>query len=165
VPSETPGRDKCLELPPVERLPAEVLQLHPVDVLVLGDLTNARSYAWLSRVELGLPRPRMIIEFWGEMALFDEGGPVSKSGITLWEEQGYSTSCRNINSTQVGGVVDRYWLVVVRYRSTLLDPELEWPEVGEGVCRPMSNCLRPTGIPGTAYRHDLDTDKAKLAYQ
>jgi hypothetical protein len=27
----------------------------------------------------------------------------------------------------------------------------------------MANCLRPTGIPSSAYRHDLDSDKAKLA--
>jgi hypothetical protein len=107
----------------------------------------------------------MIVEFWGEMALFDEGGPVAKAAVTRWEQQGYSTSCKNLNSTQVGGVVDRYWLIIVHYRSTLLDPELDWPEVSEEVCRPMSNCLRPTGVPGRAYRHDLDSDKAKLAYQ
>jgi hypothetical protein len=62
VTSDTPGRDECLELPNVERLPLDVLRRHPVDVLVLGDLTDVRSIEWLTRVEQGLPRPRMVFE-------------------------------------------------------------------------------------------------------
>jgi hypothetical protein len=151
-------------LPQVGRLPRDVLSRHPVDVLVLGDLTDACEREWITRVELGADRPRIVFEFWEEEALFRDCGPVSKSTVTLWSDLGYATNCRSINSTQVGGVVDRYWLVVVRYQNALQGSELEWPRIDEEVKCPMSNCLRTTGIPGSAFRYDLRSDAAVLAY-
>jgi hypothetical protein len=164
IPTETPGRPPCLELAPVERLPQDVLTRHPVDVLVMGQLSETVELEWLTRVGKASPQPRIIFEFWDETAVFKEGGPMSKSVVTRWENIGYSSSCSNVNSTQVGGVVDRFWLIAVRYKRKPQDLELVWPPVTEEIRRPMSNCLRPANVPGRAYRHDLRTDAAKLRY-
>jgi hypothetical protein len=66
-----------------------------------------------------------------------------------------------INALQVGGVVDRTWLVVARHH----DKDLSWPEWPEKVTRPMQNCLRPTGIPKAAYRPDPKTAQARVPGQ
>jgi hypothetical protein len=50
-----------------------------------------------------------------------------------------------------GGVVDRVWLIVVRANANTWG-KWAWPDFPGVVIRPMSNCLRPTGIPWTAYR-------------
>jgi hypothetical protein len=136
---------------------------HAVDVLVLGNLTEAGEQEWLTRVSLGV-KPLLVLEFWDEDAMFTEAGPVSKRVATLWEAQGFATSCANIKSTQVGGVLDRQWLVVARYPEDDERSPLEWPTIDQEVRRPMSNCFQPTGIPGNAYCRDLTSNKARLQY-
>jgi hypothetical protein len=71
-------------------------------------------------------------------------------------------TCRLINATQVGGVIDLVWLVVVRSKRTTDKQEFKWPNAGPEVSRPMNNCLQPTNIPRAAYKHQLDTDAKKL---
>jgi hypothetical protein len=148
----------------VDQTGLDILRSHPVDVLVLGNLNESRELEWLTRVRHGT-KPIMVLEFWEEGVMFKEAGPVSKRVATLWEEQGYSTSCVGINSTQVGGVVDRQWLIVAGYKKDDRGSPLEWPPIEQEVRHPMFNCLRPTGIPGNAFRRDLASDeKARFQY-
>jgi hypothetical protein len=77
---------------------------------------------------------------------------------------GYRTNCSVINATQVGGVIDKPWLIVVRYNEEFQKTTWQWQPVTEEIRRPMNNCLRPTGIPYSTYRTDLQTAKARLAH-
>jgi hypothetical protein len=69
-----------------------------------------------------------------------------------WSSLGYASSCVSANATQVGGVVDRKWLICAQ---TLHRAKLgwNWPTLPTEVTRPLANCLRPVGVPGSAYRH------------
>jgi hypothetical protein len=95
-------------------LPKDILKQYPVDLLVLGDLDSNRLRTWQDIVAKAELPPIFVIKFWEENMLFREDGPVTKTSVTHWDKLGYATSCRTVNSTQVGGVIDRYWLVVVR---------------------------------------------------
>jgi hypothetical protein len=75
---------------------------------------------------------------------------MAKLTVTKWSREGYQTTCRTLNGLQVGGVVDRSWLIVARIPADALNG-WAWPHVPELVTRPMSNCLQPTGVPWSAY--------------
>jgi hypothetical protein len=154
-----PNRPDCLQVDDIRRLSNNFLIQHPVHLLVLGDLNFAQHEAWLDRIKLAQSPPQLLFELWTEDQLFSETGPVAKSQVIKWEEAKYHTTCRLINATQVGGVLDRRWLVVVHYRSEQVEPELRWPNLGLEISRPMNNCLRPSGIPYMAYRKGKDETK------
>jgi hypothetical protein len=156
--SDTPGRPPCLQVADVHRLPNTSLCKHPVDLLVLGNLDAGGHAAWLKRIQHATTPPRLLFEFWPENALFSEEGPVSKGQVTKWDDAQYHTTCRLINATQVGGVVDRRWLVVIRHRNDWKKQESQWPALGPEVASPMNNCLRPSGIPHAAYRRRTKSD-------
>jgi hypothetical protein len=149
--SDVPCRPECPQVPDVRRLPSVFLDLYPVDLLLLGDLDTIKHSAWLVRITRATKRPRLVIEFWEEDKLFSDEGPVSKLQVTKWQEAGYRSTCRLVNATQTGGVVDRNWLVVIWDEAGSKQQDFSWPSLGEVVSRPMNNCLRPVGVPYSAY--------------
>jgi len=151
-----PGHPPAPFVGHMERLGNGFLDQHPVELLLLGDLTPSRHDHWLIRVANAAQPPRMILEFWPDDHLLSEVGPVSKECVTKWEALGYGSTCSLLNALQVGGVVDRTWLIVVRHRVK----NLSWPEWHGKVTRPMQNCLKPVGIPKAAYRPDPHIDVA-----
>jgi hypothetical protein len=151
----------CCQVAKVRRLPRSYLQQRPVDLLALGNLGAEQHAAWLERVKYTHSPPRFVFEFWPENSLFSDSGPVSKVQVTKWSNAQSKSTCRLINSTQVGGVVDRRWLVVIRYRSRKNERDLKWPNLGGEVTRPMNNCLRPNGIPYAAYRRCAPHNKSR----
>jgi hypothetical protein len=66
-------------------------------------------------------------------------------------EEGLPVDMSTINSLQVGGVVDRPWLVVARVNEHEW-ADWTWPQFPAKVTRPMNNCLRPANIPRSACR-------------
>jgi hypothetical protein len=123
----------------------------PIDLSVLGDLCPARNTEWRKRIPAGGMAPKLILEFWEPYWVVKEMGPMAKGAIIKWTQKGYQSTCRSLNSLQVGGVVDRTWLVVARVQ----DQEWAhwtWPIFPAAVSRPMNNCLRPVGIPRSAYQ-------------
>jgi hypothetical protein len=151
---DVPYRPECPQVPDVRRLPNTFLDDQPIDLLAWGDLTVEKHAAWLSRITRAEFKPSLVFEFWQEDQLFSEAGPVSKIQVTKWEEVHYRSTCRLINATQMGGVVDRNWLVVIHDRARSEQQDLSWPKLGPLVSRPMNNCLRPSGIPYSAYRSE-----------
>jgi hypothetical protein len=142
-----PGHPSTTFVGHMDRLSVSFLNTSPVDILLLGDLDTRRDTDWLQRVIHAQRPPRLVLEFWNEEALLSEAGPVSKKLVTEWQAAGYGSTCSLLNATQVGGVVDRTWLLVARHTCK----NLRWPEWHRKVVRPMQNCLRPTGIPWVAY--------------
>jgi hypothetical protein len=147
-----PDRPPCFTGPSVHRVKQTFLEEHPVDLLVLGNLDTKTAQAWRERV----PRttegaPRFILEFWDPHWITHESGPMSKASLTPWTKLGYRSSCKTVNALQVGGVVDRHWLIVARVKN-LYWKNWSWPEFPPEVVRPMNKCLRPTGVPASAYK-------------
>jgi hypothetical protein len=70
--------------------------------------------------------------------------------------------CRECDAS--GGVIAKLWLIVVRYNEEFQKTRWLWHPVTEEIRGPMDNCLWPTGVPYSAYRTDLQTAKARLAY-
>jgi hypothetical protein len=149
---DEPKRPLCTHVDEVRRLPRTFLNQNPVDLLVLGDLNPEQHAAWLERIKRANMPPQFVFEFWPENSLFSDEGPVSKVQVTMWSNAQFESTCRLINLTQVGGVVDRRWLTVVRYRLRKDKHDLKWPDLAGEVSRPMNNCLCPSGIPYAAYR-------------
>jgi hypothetical protein len=150
--TQCPGRPSCPRLPMVERLPKDCLAFTPIDLLVLGDLSPARSNEWLQRIPgQGNPNHKLVLEFWDAYLVVKATGPMAKSTVTRWAKKGYQSTCRTINSLQAGGVVDRPWLVVARVHEHEW-ADWTWPQFPAEVTRPMNNCLRPANIPRSAYR-------------
>jgi hypothetical protein len=76
---------------------------------------------------------------------------MSKLSVTRWKELGFESSCITADAIQVGGVVRRKWLICIRNQRTA-KMGARWPDLPAEVVRPMANCLRYTGVPGSAYR-------------
>jgi hypothetical protein len=161
---DAPQRPPCLQVPQVQRLPQDFLALNPADMLVLGDLTEPTHGLWLDRVKQSPAPPSLVIEFWPDHTLISNDGPVSKIWATRWEEANYETTCRLLNATQVGGIIDLDWLVVIQSRRNTVWQELTWPATGHVVNRPMNNCLRPANIPRAAYKFDRQSDALKVLH-
>jgi hypothetical protein len=120
-------------------------------MLVLGDLSPPRLSQWRSQIASTDAAPKLVLEFWEPYWIMKDTGPMAKLVVTQWSDLGYESTCRTLNGLQVGGVVDRAWLVVVRVNASTWG-RWAWPDFPGVVVRPMSNCLRPTGIPRPAYR-------------
>jgi hypothetical protein len=145
-----PGRPACPLLPAVDRLPKDAPSYAPVDLLVLGDLNLGSLQGWLVRVSHADRKPKLILKFWNPYWVLKKAGPMAKRTVTKWSQEGYQTTCRTLNGLQVGGVVDRSWLIVARIPDKALYG-WAWPVFPDWVTRPMSNCLRPRGVPWSAY--------------
>jgi hypothetical protein len=111
------NRPNCLMIEDVLRAPRDWLRQHPVEFLVLGNLDKPTMDAWISRVPgHSYPgTPKLILNFWEPWYVTrNTGGPMSKLLITRWDNLGYQSSCISANATQVGGVVNRKWLICSR---------------------------------------------------
>jgi hypothetical protein len=148
-------RPPCVIAPStVYRLPKQYLRRHPVDLLILGNLDVPTLREWIQKIpRLGDPKaPKLVVEYWNPWFITqNEDGPMSKLMVTQWETKGYLSTCKIVDAVCAGGVVDRQWLIVARYLKTATTG-WTWPDLPNKVPRPMANCLRYTGVPGSAYR-------------
>jgi hypothetical protein len=108
-------------LPAIDRLPWTALSYAPVDLLVLGDLSLERLQGLLVRVMHTAVTPKLILEFWDPYWVLKETGPMAKLTVTKWSREGYQTTCRTLMGLQVGGMVDRSWLIVARIPADALN--------------------------------------------
>ena len=127
---------------------------HPVDLVFVerGEVRywdSSKREGWevadLKACKSG--KPRFLVESWVEGASLWKYGPISKLEVSRWQEAGYTTKCRVIRSTDVGGAIDQSRLLVVRTR--IADGwTWDWaPLSEEGVPeRPMGNLLIPPGL-------------------
>jgi hypothetical protein len=65
--------------------------------------------------------PKLILEFWDPYWVLKETGPMAKLTVTKWSREGYQTTCRTLMGLQVGGMVDRSWLIVARIPADALN--------------------------------------------
>lgn len=137
------------------RYPRDLLRRHPVDLLTIeqGHLTTPppkyQRTSWEDLVEFSPKecRPRVLIETWPGTAQMWRQGPVCKGHTSVWAEMGYTTRCRLINATEVGGAIQQERLIVARVHAHW-EHLWSWDniEAGQEVLRPMSNLLTPPGL-------------------
>ena len=133
------------------RLGRKLVQQHPVDLVFLErGRASEQDYTSMPPWEHGLgPQPsiKCLIESWPPQASLWRYGPVSKIASTRWEDWGYSTHCRVVNATQVGGAIQQERLLVVRWNK---DQGKTWQwapeESSNSPARPMGNLLTPPGL-------------------
>jgi hypothetical protein len=146
-------RPSCHLLKDIQRGADNFLSVHPVQLLMLGNMTKDIHDLWMKQISRCPKSPKIILEFWEPWYIKrNTDGPMAKLTVTRWNALGYDSSCISANATQVGGVVDRKWVICAR---TLQRAKTgwTWPELPQEVTRPMANCLRYVGVPGLAYRH------------
>jgi hypothetical protein len=121
-----PGRPACPILPLVDRLSKQVLSQYPTDMLVLGDLSLPWLSQWRSQIASADAAPKLVLEFWEPYWIMKDTGPMAKLVVTQWSDIGYESTCRTLNGLQVGGVVNRAWLVAVRVNASTWG-QWAWP--------------------------------------
>jgi hypothetical protein len=76
---------------------------------------------------------------------------MSKGCRANWEKtSNYVSRCQRAKASEAGGTADQDKLVVTRVQRDLEEGWI-WPELFANVVRPMSNCLRPMGMPAKAF--------------
>ena len=143
-----------------KELSIHLLQSDPVDIIFHEcGLRSRVSYTELPCIDVPffcLPlerKPSIIFESWVASASLWAYGPVSKIASTRWEQNGYSTRCKVISATAIGGAISQDRLLVVRVLPQLLT--WDWGPIERNLSpRPMSNLLDPPGF--FQERHYLD---------
>jgi hypothetical protein len=137
------------------RYPKDLLRKNPVDLLTVeqGHLKSPpvkyRRTPWEDLIGNSPKesRPKVVIETWSASAQMWRQGPVCKAHTTVWKEMGFTTRCRLINATEVGGAIHQERLIVARVH-VFWEHLWTWDkiEAGQEVLRPMSNLLTPPGL-------------------
>jgi hypothetical protein len=143
------------------RYPAKLLNQTPVDLLVIerGFLKHPTAgyirEPWedLIHTTNQQARPKVILESWPSSAEFWSKGPVCKASLTRWADVGYTSRCKLINATRVGGAIAQSRLMVARIQKDSA-PHWRWPceEAAATMARPMSNLLTPPGLVRTHHQ-------------
>jgi hypothetical protein len=108
------------------RYPLDVLQRHPVDLLIIecGRWQNPRAprqgQRWEHLVERTLAdcRPQIIIEIWPPNALLWDLGPAGKSSRVRWNCLGYNSHMKVVDSQHFGGALAQPRAVIIRDRNS-----------------------------------------------
>ena len=133
----------------------DLLEKCPVDLLVVErgafhqpPSTLERS-PWESLVyNTTIPnRPKVVFELWAPSAQLWNRGPTSKACVSRWNTHDYTTHCRLIKATSVGGAIQQDRLLIARVRKTY-DDSWQWDTQDQApeVIRPMGNLLTPPGL-------------------
>ena len=146
------------------RTPRDILNLYPVDVLVLDhsrDYNVAATvqgppiwYSWLEACDL-TRRPGLLIHVWQQWATGSDRGPLDALQRKFLSRMGYESRYELLDTVNYGSPVTQTRLIILSYRlqgdgtgmtlnknkvaEWFLQPPDSLPP------RPMSNCLRPFG--------------------
>jgi hypothetical protein len=142
---------------PDSRYPMNLLDKHPVDILVIdqGDYTPStsnscipRNERWKDLVMQTSPhhRPQLILESWPDHATSWTWGPMAKGRKAQWLELGYHSRYTLLNTLHCQGALDQKRLLIARVTSSHND-QWEWPTThAPKEPRPMGNLLIPWGL-------------------
>jgi hypothetical protein len=137
------------------RYPSNLLSRKPVDLLVVeqGHIQRPPSSAAEQNWEALIAatpiskRPRVVIESWGSGADLWEKGPTTKGSQSRWSKLGYTSRCRRVNASHVGGAINQVRLLVARVQDAYA-PLWSWKAYPSPPppARPMGNLLTPPGL-------------------
>jgi hypothetical protein len=131
------------------------LSRKPVDLLVVeqGHIQRPPSSAAEQNWEALIAatpiskRPRVVIESWGSGADLWEKGPTTKGSQSRWSKLGYTSRCRRVNASHVGGAINQVRFLVARVQDAYA-PLWSWKAYPSPPppARPMGNLLTPPGL-------------------
>jgi hypothetical protein len=139
------------------RLPHNLLEEHPIDLLVVdqghmnrppGTTTSERPSKWEQIVQ-NVPdevRPKVVIESWPEKAIGWMEGPMAKSARIRWRKLGYVSRFQRVDATTIGGAIEQACLLVIRITTSIQHLWMWRTKDLFGLKRPMSNLLTPPGL-------------------
>jgi hypothetical protein len=149
------------------RYPTKLLTQSPVDLLVVErghqkhPTTGYQREPWETLIRTtGLAkRPKVVLESWPSSAEFWSRGPVCKASLTKWADVGYTSRCKLVNATRVGGAITQSRLMVARVQDEFAQ-QWRWPseEASAAMARPMSNLLTPPGLVKTKHHQGSKAD-------
>ena len=142
------------------RLPNELLNKHPVDLLTIEQgvsskpPSNFERHTWEKLVSRTRPenRPRVVIEAWPPNAQLWTKGPACKSTTSRWHDLNYVSRFKRVAATDVGGAINQSRLLVARVQHEWSHLWMWGTEETElETARPMSNLLTPPGLVRASY--------------
>ena len=135
------------------RYSLDLLNKNPVDLLVVDQGTNTQppnQYSrnpWEEVVEASTPpnKPKVVVEAWPATAQLWSKGPMNKACVTRWQKQGYTSHCKLVRATEVGGAIRQIRLIIARVAK---NRNWNWDCIDRDpdLIRPMSNLLTPPGL-------------------
>jgi hypothetical protein len=140
----------AVQLGDPNRLKIDILNRHPVDCLLMeGDLNNC-WIPWIREAE-DEHRPKAIMIFADGASIEDEEAGISKKHRKFLNKLGYDVRYWYIQAWKYGAALDLSTVCMVWYRT--LDPTsiLPSPRCSLLPVRPMSNLLKPFGVPSKAW--------------
>jgi hypothetical protein len=132
------------------RLKQTLLDQHPVDCLLVEGDSATTWVPWVTSAN-EVNRPRAILSFLPSSALDDDDGPLPKEQRKSLGRMGYDVRYWYLNAWDFGAALELSTVCMVWYRTEDPLAELPLPRSSILPVRPMSNLLKPFGIPSKAW--------------
>jgi hypothetical protein len=141
---------KAVDLGKPNRLKSDFLNRHPVECLLVEGESCERWIPWIKRANQD-KRPLAILSFVAKESLDHEDGPVPKDQRKCLQRLGYDVRYWYLQAWEFGAALDLSTVCMVWYHSN--DPTAKMPSPRSSALpvRPMSNLLKPFGIPSKAW--------------
>jgi hypothetical protein len=140
----------AVQLGDPNRLQSDVLNRHPVDCLLMeGDL-NHRWISWIREAE-DENRPKAMMIFAEGAVIEDEEAGIPKVHRKFLNKLGYDVRYWYIQAWKYGAALDLSTVCMVWYRTSDTASILPSPRSSMLPVRPMSNLLKPFGVPRKAW--------------
>jgi hypothetical protein len=132
------------------RLKSTFLNDHPVDCLLVDGESDTRWVPWISSTQEA-NRPQAILSFLDKTSLDDEDGPISKTQRKVLTKLGYDVRYWYLKAWEFGAALKLSTVCMIWYRTEDSTATLPTPRNSALPVRPMSNLLKPFGIPSKAW--------------
>jgi hypothetical protein len=132
------------------RLKKRFLNHHPVDCLLIEGESYTTWIPWILEAS-DTNRPQAILNFVNKEALDQDDGPLPKTHRKILQKLGYDVRYWYLNAWEFGAALDLSTLCMVWYRTEDPTAEMPAPRSSALPVRPMSNLLKPFGVPTKAW--------------
>jgi hypothetical protein len=132
------------------RLKADFLNQHPVECLLIEGESSDRWIPWIGEADEA-NRPTAILSFVDKKLLDLEDGPIPKNQRKALQSLGYDVRYWYLQAWEFGAALDLSTVGMVWFRTKDQTAELPIPRSSALPVRPMSNLLKPFGIPSKAW--------------
>jgi hypothetical protein len=141
---------KATDLGPPSRLKKNLLNQHPVDCLLIEGESPTKWMSWIIEADNN-HKPKAVLSFINKELLDHEDGPVPKTQRKLLQKLGYDVRYWYLPAWEFGAALDLSTVSMVWYKTDDPMAVMPIPRSSALPVRPMSNLLKPFGIPSKAW--------------
>jgi hypothetical protein len=141
---------KATDLGKPSRLKKTFLNQHPVDCLVIEGESPTKWISWIIEANDN-NKPEAILNFIDKELLDHDDGPVPKTQRKLLQKLGYDVRYWYLPAWEFGAALDLSTVCIVWYKTDDPMDTMPIPRSSALPIRPMSNLLKPFGIPSKAW--------------